>query len=199
MDKETISKTELAWLAGIIDGEGCIYARMNKHNKSIRKLRTNEVYVIRMGISITNTDVFLIKEVSRICENLKVGFAFSTQPPRDPRRGVISIIVEGKGRSKKLLEAVLPYLINKKPQAEILLKLIQYRESLGYTTTKGWTVAREGWRGKITAVSPPDGWIPLCDDPIILGYIEELKTLKEQTILPSETTRTANRILQLPI
>lgn len=199
MDTEKISKTELGWLAGIIDGEGCIYARINKHNKSIRKLRTNGVYVIRMGVSITNTDVFLIREVSRICEQMKVGFAYSTKPPRAPRKGVISIIIEGKGRCKKLLSSILPYLINKKSQAEVLLELIKYRESLGYKTTKGWKVERTGKQGPITAVSPPDDWKPLCENPKILGYIKELKTLKEQTVLPSETKRVANRKLGLPI
>lgn len=198
MDRETISKTELAWLAGIIDGEGCIYGRWRQHNKHRRKCDDGRIqYVLNVGISITNTDVFLIQKISEICEKMGIGFAYTTKPPKPPRKGVLTIIIEGKGRCRKLLEPLLPYFGSKKEQANVLLGIIRYRESLGYVSS-GYKRGKNDENGKHIH-HKVEGWEFLWDNEKLNKMIRWLSKLKEQQVLPSETKRAANRKLIIPV
>jgi len=188
MDMETISKTELAWLAGIIDGEGCIVAYWKNQSK-------NGTYRLEVGVSIINTDVLMIKEISRICAKNRIGFAYALNNPKPPRRKAMQIVIHGQGRTKKLLNAVMPYLITKKEQAEILLDLIHYRQSLGYIPT-GCKRGRNDEEGNYTIVRD-EKWIPLYENEKINSFIQQIKDLKKQQILPSETKRVANKELEI--
>jgi len=185
MDMEQISREQIGWLAGIIDGEGCIVAgwRVYKAESDSGKYKHHVGRVnLYMWLTISNSDVYLLKRVSEIYKKIPgVGFCYTTAKYKLKGEGrwVINLNTTGKGSTKKVLELVLPYLTAKKSQAETMLELIDYRQSMGYL-------------GKSFKDRPK-----LQDDPCLQLYIERLHRLKkEQPILPSETKRRANQILE---
>ena len=106
-------ETDLAWAAGIIDGEGCIGLHLVTTN-------TGKCYVLR--ITVVNTDIRMLEELKRIF-------------------GIGSIAARGRGKphwkdqwywlvcSKKaeeVLREVEPYLVSKRDQAEIALLSRRY-------------------------------------------------------------------------
>jgi len=184
MDMEQISKEKLNWLAGIIDGEGCIIAgwRYYPANKDSGKYKHHSVRsTLYMWLIISNGNLHLLKRVSEIYKLIPgVGFCYTTAKKKESGRWVMNINTTGKGSTKKVLELVLPYLTAKKLQAETMLELIDYRESLGYL-------------GRSLKNRPL-----LQDDPCIQIYIERLHRLKKEFVsLPPETKRRANQILEI--
>lgn len=124
-----ISRKDLcaAWLAGAIDGEGCIFARWGT--------QTNPGYKgdkrLRISVTIYNTHPLFIRKVTECLLALGVSFnAPACNRKASGERAGIQIVIEGKGRLRKLLPAVIPHLSGKRKQAELALELIEYRESL---------------------------------------------------------------------
>jgi hypothetical protein len=106
---------EISWqyLAGFLDGEG-----------SIGTTRTGKYRNVVGRVTIANTD-------QRLLELLKTQFggtisrrAQGSQPGWKP---FASITWTNRG-AQRLLEQVLPYLIAKRPQAELCLQLIRMRD-----------------------------------------------------------------------
>jgi uncharacterized glyoxalase superfamily protein PhnB len=179
---ETISREQLAWLAGILDGEGSLEVGWtNQYRKDKARLPTKMMYC---RIKVGNTDVFMIREISRIYSGLRVGFSYRTYKKSNSRYWVIDIKTQGKGNCRKLINAVYPYLITKIQQADKMLEIITYRESVGYG----------GFRAKYNP-----NYKPLEQDETLIRLIEELKALKKPQVEPSTTKRRANRILGLMI
>lgn len=184
MDMEQISREQIGWLAGIIDGEGCIVAgwRYYKAESDSGKYKHHVARVnLYMWLTISNSNVYLLKRVSELYKKIPgVGFCYTTAKNKKNSSWVINLNTTGKGSTKKVLELVLPHLTAKKSQAETMLELIDYRQSMGYL-------------GKSLKDRPK-----LQDDPCLQLYIERLHRLKrEQPILPSETRRRANQVLEL--
>lgn len=124
---ETISRKDVcsAYLAGIVDGEGCIHARFaTQTNPKARGRNT-----LRIAVSVYNTHPALITRVTECLILLDVPFTVVAGNRANERPGA-SVNVEGKGRVDSLLRILLPYLTAKKSQAELVLELIAYRESL---------------------------------------------------------------------
>ncbi len=184
MDTEQISREQLGWLAGIIDGEGCIVAgwRYYKPNSDSGKYKHHKARVnMYTWLTISNSDVRLLKRVSEIYKMISgVGFCYTTAKLKAEGRWIINLNTIGRGSTRKVLELVLPHLTAKKSQAETMIELIDYRESLGYL-------------GRSVKDRPY-----LQDDPCIVLYIERLHRLKKEfASLPSETRRRANQILEI--
>lgn len=138
--QETVKEVDLAWLGGIIDGEGCIgIHRMMSH-------RTNATLSPRLIIGNTNADL-----VSHVCEILD----------SIPIAGYLKVIRKGKGiekdcwilqvsrmdQIKKLLEFVRPYLYAKRSQLDLVLRFINIREKVRSQPRgkelKGWAYTSE--------------------------------------------------------
>ena len=108
---------KLYWLAGVIDGEGCI---------TIGKDREQ---FFRTIITITNNNPYLIQEVSKIFSELNMKFFYLLKKRSNPvHKETLVIRAIGMGGCKKLLENIMPYLIGKRQQAEIMLKYINSRK-----------------------------------------------------------------------
>ena len=120
---ESISRKDIAlsWLGGIIDGEGCIFA-------GFRKIEEDNNLTVR--VTVYNTHPNIIRRVTEILCELEVPFYISSPGgPKKSKPGV-TVVVGGKGRVKKLLEMVIPFLYAKRRRAQLALELIAYRESL---------------------------------------------------------------------
>jgi hypothetical protein len=125
---ETISREEvadMAWLAGIIDGEGCMH--LGEQKREGTRITARQY----LQIHVTNTNPLIIQRVSQIWERQNVKFHIELHK-RQPKRDYLCIVTTGLGSGKKVLVSVLPYLSAKKAQAECLLSYIAWRQVQGY-------------------------------------------------------------------
>ncbi len=178
MSEQQISREQLGYLAGILDGEGCISVGIHylKHTIDPKHKRNQEgFYRLLMNITISNHDVRVIKRVSEIYKALGIGFFYTTAKKKDGKTWIININTTGKGSARKLLNAVGDMLVGKTDQVKYFLELAEYRDSLGY--------GKKGFK--------------ICDDPKIQRYVQRIRDLKHEfPSLPSETKRRANQVLE---
>ena len=131
-----IKNTDLAWLAGIIDGEGSI---MFFRKRDTDKSSGHKYGWIATGISVTNCDEIMIKEISNILYSLRIKFHYSLQKNNlKNSKWNLALKIESNGMNtcKKFLNAILPYLRNKKYLAMFLLEYIEWRQQQGYTNLR---------------------------------------------------------------
>jgi hypothetical protein len=108
---ETIKTTDIAYLAGYLDGDGCIHI-----GKEMRKGRLAPIYVLAIKIASVNKEPFIdfqrwfggsisspLKQRNKNCKDC---YHFSTK----------------RENSLRIAHAVLPYLIERKQECEMLLK-----------------------------------------------------------------------------
>lgn len=121
-----MKETDLAWLAGIMDGEGNIgfYA----HNEVLK--RRYHVIRYRSVLHFTNSDCLIINEVERIILEIlkpKIRPRIMYELKNKPRSHICYVVrIQDKTNVLKVLEAIEPYLIGKKAQAQLLLKMLRH-------------------------------------------------------------------------
>jgi len=120
---KNISEKDLAYIAAILDSEGCInIAKSIKYNKHVEYF---------LQITVTNTDKRLIDWLYKTTE---LGFT-KTSPPRSSNHNIRYDWVISSYKGSLLLEKLLPYSLIKKEQIQIALefanlpKLSKYRYS----------------------------------------------------------------------
>ena len=109
------SIAEIAYLAGIIDGEGSIYIG----NFSSNPKTGNKYYQTNM--EVTNTEKSLIDWLHSTFGG-HINAYTAKQTPKNSRKAVWRWIASGE-RMTHLCEMILPFLICKVPQANIMLKM----------------------------------------------------------------------------
>jgi len=102
---------DLAWLAGIIDGEGCIFAR-----------KVNKVANVDCRVAIQAASIRMIDDVSRIYD--RYGIAYTREMRTRPRhnRSMHKVDIWRRAHVCKLLRLLLPYLRVKDREAEVVLE-----------------------------------------------------------------------------
>lgn len=110
------------WLAGFVDGEGCIgFDKMSSkkdfHNPHITITNCHKPTIERI-VDILSSFGIRCWVVSPICRR-KTGWKQDW-----------SVVVRGLRRTKPFLELLLPHLFTKQKQAEAVLEFINYRLSL---------------------------------------------------------------------
>ena len=127
--QETVSDIDKSWLAGILDGEGSIgICRMMSHRKNP---------TLTPRISIGNTNIKIIDHVREILKKIPITmFLEKRQQVNNKNWKSASVIqISHIVGVKKLLDLIIPFLIGKKSQGEILLSFVNSRmkiyESLG--------------------------------------------------------------------
>ena len=167
---QSISReVDLAWLAGIIDGEGNIQLSMKENANGSSYLDTK--------VRIYNTDVRMMQKVAKIYVNENIVFCYTigNNNRKNPRwKRQMGIQVASHGSTSKLLNLVLPYLVNKKRLAEIMVEAIKHRKSLPYN----------GSRKRLNYEK----------DPKIIDAMSRFQKDKEFYRGPSETTRRAGTV-----
>lgn len=120
-----MKKTDLAYVAGIIDGEGCIHIA----NCGSNKYKYGRVF--RLGISLASTDEWLPNWLK---------FAFGgyvySKPIRPPSKKSQWEWRLGDVKAMDFLRLIYPYLKLKKPQAEVAINFQRSRRRGGYKTTE---------------------------------------------------------------
>ena len=113
--------TDLAYVAGIVDGEGCIMLYLNKSKKYTS---------YRIKVSVSNTQEW-------ICQWLKLAFGgcVSCEYYKSPTRKPLWQWIVVSNKALDFLKLIHPYLRLKKPQAEIAIKFQEARR--GHHATEG--------------------------------------------------------------
>lgn len=108
----------LAWAAGLFDGEGCISI-----SKALQPGRKNPTYRLRLDICQNNRETLQrFKEIlagqGATCHFYEVRRTTLTN------RQVYQVILDGLNAAKAL-SALLPYLVRKAPEAAVALEYMQ--------------------------------------------------------------------------
>lgn len=160
-------EVDIAWLAGILDGEGAISVGL--------KLSGNGKNYLMPKVRIYNTDIRMIQKVSRIYVELGVVFFYNLNKKRQAHyKNQMGICVTSQGSCLKILEAVEPHLANKQDVAKIMIQLIKFVQSL----PKG---------GNTTSVDYPN-------DETFKKLLSDWNDAKVFHIDPSTTTRKAGTV-----
>lgn len=171
-----ISEQEKAWMAALVEGEGCLSLA---YERRIPKGRDFEAVFTVVTVHISNTNPYLIRAASEIWKRLGMRFHYIWSKGKGNWADQITMKCNSVGSSKKLLEAIRPYLRSKLVEADILLEYANYRETL---------IKNRG----------PDG---RYKDYIDRQYIERLMTsfnkAKHKRYDMSRLPRKANEILDL--
>lgn len=121
----TPSSEELAYLAGILDGEGSFGLNKMKRPKP-------PGFKLFLYLDICNTNAEILDACQEIF--LKLGVNVWVQNKGIPafgRREVFNLRMGAQSKIRRVLEAVLPYLRGKRAQARILLRYISRRDERG--------------------------------------------------------------------
>jgi hypothetical protein len=184
-----MEERRLAWLAGFVDGEGTI--TLCRINECKTKSRTTH---IRPIFQVVNTNYASLQECQTILESITGrcptihSKSFSGTRLAHWKDSYQIQIVKQQD-VKKICQTLIPYLITKKLQAELLVKFVEIRE----------TIVRTGCRGIKGGQNRPTGerenalWLA-CKQ---LNRDSSNETLSVETIrqelLPSyDIVRTAN-------
>lgn len=122
VDTCSLSETDKAWMAGFVDGEGCITI-----SKQVRKNRPTPAY--RVFITISNTDYAVL-------EFFKLHYGGSIYNVHERRKDKRNIKWSDTydwycpiSSSKRFLRDILPYLRLKRKQAELCLEFLETRKN----------------------------------------------------------------------
>ena len=114
------SQLDLAWLGGILDGEGSFHMNW-KHDKARRKPKI--CCEIRMG----NTNAEILAEYIRILNNFEIPFYQYTQQPRPHNKIATIIVVNRLGSLLKFSKLILNYLRGKRGHCFLLMNFVESR------------------------------------------------------------------------
>ena len=124
--RKEYSVTQAAYLAGIIDGEGCIFIGNYSRNKSGDKF-----YQTLFTVATTSEELAVWLQDN--FGGLKTIYTHA-QTPKNSRKTVHRWVASGD-RLTHLCEVILPYIVIKKREVEIMM---QMRETFDkYAPTKG--------------------------------------------------------------
>ena len=115
-------EVDLAWLAGILDGEGALSADL--------RLREKRNY-LEVKVRVYNTDVRMIQKIAKIFVDENIVFFYNlNKKVKAHYKNQLGICVTSQGSCLKILEAVKPYLSNKQEIAQTMIDLIGFVKSL---------------------------------------------------------------------
>jgi len=116
----------LAFLGGLLEGEGTITIQRSN-------VRKNGKHNLLPVVQIANSNEILIEFVAELLSELSVGPYVYWRKRGEYARSA-TVHVGGYRRCGSLLALVMPYLVSKKPQAQIVLALCQRRVNLARNT-----------------------------------------------------------------
>ena len=113
-------EVDKAWLAGLIEGEGCFTILAESTCKK------GKIYVhYRPYITISNTSVELLEWVQKI-----LGYGRIYHYSRPPWKAEHTLCVYNKAQIIRLCQDILPYLIAKRKHAMVLIEACQPNSDL---------------------------------------------------------------------
>jgi len=136
--KMNLSKVDRAYLAGLIDGEGCIFVNGTRTNKAAKGCKRGIAY--RSGLAIAMTGYPVLKWVQSITGVGKIRKYKSKKKYKQAWRWSV-----WSTQASNLLRQILPFLILKRKQAE---NQILFQSRMRYPGLFGLTDAEWNFRKK---------------------------------------------------
>lgn len=120
-----LKPAEAAWLAGFIDADGCI--RLSKGMKNMKK----DQHSLIPQVMVHNTCVMTLNRAATLLERIVPVTTSEKKRISLKHSRMRSILVLGMKRCEPVLRTLIPFLITKKLEAEILLQFIERRKTRG--------------------------------------------------------------------
>lgn len=118
----TLNKTELSYLSGLLDGDGCFTIS--------KKVRGN----LKLSMYFAVTNKTLLEKMKSLLEGLNIErVKVSISESKDNRKTAYYLRVDTLKGNQRLLESVIPYLVGKKETAEIALRFAVRRQQIKRT------------------------------------------------------------------
>lgn len=120
-----VAATDLAWLSGIIDGEGCITARQNSIRSLGFRVTIEAVSTVMMG---------KVREVLHQCD-----VEYRTEGPMWRERSTrpsYRVRVDKKQAVKRLCDLILPYSVVKKAELVLIKSYLDKAAKVYYSATE---------------------------------------------------------------
>lgn len=112
--------TDLAWLAGIWEGEGSVLL----YSRPVNEKRLQ----IIPSVTVSNTDIHIMNSVRKILEEMGLQFSWREYMPKKGTRQCYRLTSSHAGNIKVFLEHVLPYMVGeKKAYGDTLLAFVTRR------------------------------------------------------------------------
>jgi len=127
-----IEKVELAWLAGVIDSDGCIGLYQYKPSHGYNTI------VTRPSVTIVNTNELMIRTVENIAQRLNISYYCNIKKWSESTnwKDCYSIAFQNKESALKILEESKNYLVIKKEQADIVIEFCKNKKNKHNKKTK---------------------------------------------------------------
>ena len=130
------TSARVIWLAGLIDGEGCMYVRFT--NQGRYNTPHGSMGSLETRVEIHSVSTRMIDEVQSIYEELVL--YYDRQSPKNQplsTRPAIRIVVRRRGSVVQLLQAIRPFLKVKEREADAIIDFftLHPRESVGQRST----------------------------------------------------------------
>jgi len=171
---QSISReVQYAWLAGIIDGEANLSASTHT--------RDNGKKYLNVKLRISNTDLRMIRRIAEIYARDNVVFFYTINKRRRYNKkwkDQLHIEVASHGSVKKVLSKTIPYLVNKKNLADIVLRMIDFVQS-----------QRKGGR-----MTPKDKLVDYANLPGFIALMDQYDAERKFYVDPSTTKRRASEV-----
>jgi hypothetical protein len=115
----TVQDVDLAWLAGIIDGEGCFCIFTNNRGNSAINPS------ISANLTITNSNCLLLNRCREIFDALEIKYLYH-DPKNGHQRGrrVMRVRIKNYSSLQRIIELMLPYFVGKAEQAKLVLEFV---------------------------------------------------------------------------
>ena len=132
-----LSSGQAGYVAGIVDGEGTF-----RIVKAYDKRRVQEHVYLAPLLMVTNTDKKLMDFLQNL---LKLGRVHTSKPKMEHHKIKYVYNIASVEGCKVIIPQILPYLVIKKPHAEVVMRLIGMKEgkTSGVPTMDEWKLYEE--------------------------------------------------------
>jgi hypothetical protein len=170
---EEVTDVDLAWLAGMIDGEGNISAGV--------RLNPNGASYLEVKVRISGNDIRMMHAIGVIYRKMNLVFFNSLMNKNSSQwKTGLNVEVAKQGSTLKLLTAVKPYLRGKAETAQSVIDIINYVKSVprsgngvrrNYATHPEFTELMERYKANMTWYFDPSTTTRKAREPISLDGI----------------------------
>jgi len=129
MANQQATTAELAWLAGIVDGEGYLGLNLETEHWFRPGYNTRQKSV-KVELRITNTDAAIIEKAAQVLRHLEVNPYLRQTGITASGRNVYDVSIKRMAPVQRVLLAIKEYLTgSKQERSDLILKFIAKRQS----------------------------------------------------------------------
>ena len=113
----------IAWLAGIVDGEGCLTITQSIRNTG----RGKGTARLQMRLEVRTTCPFMAQKITQILFYHNLRFFWVWIKPQEGKKEIIAVVVTAQNSIYKLLKMLDPFLTTKRDVSRLFLDYLDWR------------------------------------------------------------------------